>query len=92
MLWTPPGMVVSLPGLSGSSRALLGQYSSSFCSEHFGMRSDAPDTCALSSGDVSLELAHGLLSPLSSRYCRWPGFGLKTFKHDELQDSEGESH
>ena len=84
MSWTPPGMVVSLPGLSGSSLALLGECSSSFCSEHFGTRSDPfcsflgtslasltrpddPDTCALSWGDILLELAHGLLSSSSSK-------------------------
>ena len=30
MSWTPPSMVVSLPSLSGSSRTLLGEYSSPF--------------------------------------------------------------
>ena len=77
MSWTPPNAVFSPPSLSGSSRALLGEYSSSFYSNHVGTRSnsfyscfgtslvslthpDATDTCALSSGDVSLELARGL--------------------------------
>ena len=96
MSWIPhSAVVVSSHGLSaslsGSSRALLDEYSSSFYSDHVGTRSnsfcsffgtssaslthpDAPDTCALLSGDVSLELAYGLLSPSSSKL--WGSFGL----------------
>ena len=38
------------------------------------MHPDAPDTCVLLSEDVSLELAHHLLSPSSSKL--WGLFGV----------------
>ncbi|KAF8120877.1 hypothetical protein EV363DRAFT_1589260 [Boletus edulis] len=28
---------------------------------------------------------------ICNHYCRWPGFGLRAFEHDELEESEGES-
>ena len=69
MLWIPPGMVVSPPGWSGSSRGLPGEFFSSLGSERFLTRFDAlrrffglflmsstfPDACdAFASALVSL--------------------------------------